>query len=300
MNSTDDLRSNPRFLRKAAQHVREFEQAFSALLELCNFTAQLRAMAGSDLPDEVLAAYASLPAVTPKSNVSEEEWVAAKSRCSRTGGRASHVPKITGVRISRRGFGDPVNPFEMWITVTQPHSVVTPDDILAACEHTIGVLESMADRVDVAGDISIEDMHPLVWGAARGQWRIELYREAVSSAVGAVIDHVRLLTQRADLDDKDVFTQAFSQSPPKPGAPRLRWPGTEADQTIASMNRGLLAFATGIQAAIRNPVTHDRRQLRAQEAAERLAALSLLATWVETCTIERTDAAPRPPEETSE
>lgn len=287
MSDTDDLRSNPRFLRRAVQHVREFEQAFSALLELCNFTAQLRAMAGSDLPDEVLAGYASLPAVTPRANVSDEEWVAAKARCSRTGGRVSHLPEITGVQISRGGFSDPANPFEMWITVTQPHSIVTPDDILAATEHTIGVIESMADRVDVAGEISVEDMHPLVWGAARGQWRIELYREAVSSAVGAVIDHVRQLTGRADLDDKDVFTQAFSQSSPKQGAPRLRWPGNEQDQTVASMNRGLLGFSTGIQAAIRNPVIHDRTQLPAQEAAERLAALSLLATWVENCILDQ-------------
>jgi uncharacterized protein (TIGR02391 family) len=286
MGDGDDLKSNPRYLRRMAEQVREFERAFSALLELCQFTAGLRAMAGSNLPEEVLAGYASLPAVTPRSDVSDDEWVAAKGRCSWTAGRIAHVPEITGVRITRPGFGGPVNPFEMWITVTQAHSVVQPDDILAASEHTIGILESMADRADFAADISVEDMHPLVWGAARGQWRIELYREAVSSAVGAVIDYVRQLTGRAELDDKDVFTQAFSQSPPKAGAPRLRWPGWDQDQTIVSMNRGLLAFSTGIQAAIRNPTIHDRTQLLAQEAAERLAALSLLTTWVEQCRLD--------------
>lgn len=290
MGDNDDLKLNPRFLRRAAEQVRDFERAFSALLELCQFTAGLRAMAGPDLPDEVLAGYASLPAVTPRSDVSDDEWVAAKGRCSRTAGRIAHLPDITGVRISRPGFGGPVNPFEMWITVTQPHSLVQPDDILAASEHTIGILESMVDRVDVTGDISIEDMHPLVWGAARGQWRIELYREAVSSAVGAVIDHVRQLTGRTDFDDKDVFTQAFSQSPPKAGAPRLRWLGGNQDQTVISMNRGLLSFSTGVHAAIRNPTTHDRTQLSAQEAAERLAALSLLATWVEKCRLDSVDA----------
>jgi uncharacterized protein (TIGR02391 family) len=117
-----------------------------------------------------------------------------------------------------------------------------------------------------------------------------LYREAVSSAVGAVIDHVRQLTGRTDLDDKDVFTQAFSQSPPKAGAPRLRWLGGNQDQTVISMNRGLLSFSTGVHAAIRNPTTHDRTQLSAQEAAERLAALSLLATWVEKCRLDSVDA----------
>lgn len=267
MSDGADLNSNPRYLRRIVEHVREFERAFSALLDLCHFTARLQAMAGPDLPDEVMASYASLPAVTPRPDVSDVEWVAAKGRCSRTAGRIAHIPTITGVRVARPGFAGTVNPFEMWITVTQPHSMVLPDDILAASEHTIGVLESMADRADTASDISIEDMHPLVWGAARGQWHIELYREAVSSAVGAVIDHVRQLTARTDLDDKDIFTQAFSQSPPKAGSPRLRWPGNSQDQTVASMNRGLLGFSTGIQAAIRNPTTHDRTQLPAQEAA---------------------------------
>ena len=290
MGDDADLSSNPRYLRRALDQVREFEQAFSALLELCQFTAGLRAMAGVDLPDEVLAGYASLPAVTPRSNVSDDEWVAVKARCSRTAGRIAHLPDITGVRIARPGFGGPVNPFEMWITVTQPHSSIQPDDVLAASEHTIGVLEAMVDRVDVAGDISIENIHPLVWGAARGQWRIELYREAVSSAVGAIIDHVRQLTRRTDLDDKDVFTQAFSLSPPKIGAPRLRWPGGDQDQTVVSMNRGLLGFSTGIQAAIRNPTTHDRTQLPAQEAAERLATLSLFATWIEKCRLDSVDS----------
>ncbi|OBI43921.1 hypothetical protein A5707_03895 [Mycobacterium kyorinense] len=269
-----------------AEQVREFERAFSALLELCQFTADLRAVAGPNLPADVMASYASLPAVIRDSGVSDDDWVAAKARCSLTAGRVAHIPDLTGVRISRPGFGGPVNPFEVWITVTQSNSEVQPDDILATSEHTIGILEAMAERVDVAADISIEDIHPLVWGAARGQWRIELYREAVSSAVGAVIDYVRHLTGRADLADKDVFTHAFSQNPPKAGAPRLRWPGCDQDQTVVSMNRGLLGFSTGIQAAIRNPTIHDRTPLRAQEAAERLAALSLLTTWIEQCRLD--------------
>ena len=286
MGDDDDLKSNPRYLRRMAEQVREFERAFSALLELCQFTADLRAIAGPNLPADVMASYASLPAVIRDSGVSDDDWVAAKVRCSLAAGRVAHIPNVTGVRISPPGFGGPMNPFEMWITVTESNSLVQPDDILATSEHTIGVLESMADRVDVAGDISIEDMHPLVWGAARGQWRIELYREAVSSAVGAVIDHVRQLTGRTDLDDKDVFTQAFSLKPPEAGAPRLRWPGWDQDQTVVSMNRGLLGFSTGIQAAIRNPTIHDRTQLGAQEAAERLAALSLLTTWIEQCKLD--------------
>lgn len=286
MGDDDDLKSNPRYLRRMAEQVREFERAFSTLLELCQFTADLRAIAGPNLPAEVMASYASLPAVIRDSGVSDDDWVAAKARCSLTAGRVAHVPDLTDVRLSRPGFARPINPFEMWITVTQSNSVVQPDDILATSEHTIGLLEAMAECVDVAADVSIENMHPLVWGAARGQWRIGLFREAVSSAVGAVIDHVRQLTGRTDLDDKDVFAQAFSQSPPKAGAPRLRWPGSDRDQTVVSMNRGLLGFSTGIQAAIRNPVIHDRTQLSAQEAAERLASLSLLATWVELCRLD--------------
>jgi hypothetical protein len=135
-------------------------------------------------------------------------------------------------------------------------------------------------------DFSVASTHPLIWEVAEPRWRAGQYRDAVAAAAGALVDHVRDRTSRADLDEKDVYTQAFSTEPPRPGRPRLRWPGDQEDQTVRSMNRGLAGYSTGVQAAIRNPSIHDRVELTAQECAERLAAISLLAGWVDQCVLD--------------
>lgn len=61
------------------------------------------------------------------------------------------------------------------------------------------------------------------------------------------------------------------------------------------MNDGLRQFAPGMQMTIRNPAAHSLDELTDQEALERLAALSLLARWVDECDLQ---SAPDPAEHT--
>jgi len=266
--------------------VREFEEALTALLQLCTFTADVGPPADMELPDDIRESWGSLPAVFRNRGVTDERWVAARARVSRAAGRVAAVPEISGVRVQTLRHGA-LNPFEMWLTITQFNSALTPDDILTTCEHTIGRLEAMAEEIEAAvpADFSVASMHPLVWEAAEPRWRAGQYRDAVAAAAGALVDDVRARTARAGLDEKDVYSQAFSSEAPRPGRPRLRWPGDQQDQTVRSMNRGLLGYSAGIQAAIRNPSIHDRVELTPQEGAERLAAISLLAQWVEQCAL---------------
>jgi hypothetical protein len=49
------------------------------------------------------------------------------------------------------------------------------------------------------------------------------------------------------------------------------------------MNDGLRSYAPGVQMLIRNPTTHTAENMSEQEALERLAALSLLARWLDEC-----------------
>ena len=176
------------------------------------------------------------------------------------------------------------------LPITQPKPLLEPDDVLAACSNAIGRLESMAEQAEAESPFQadVEAMHPLVWGAARKLWHGEHYREAVGFAASAVVQHVKQLTGRTEIDETSVFQQAFSSDPPKPGKPRLRWPGDPVDQTVRSMNAGIRSFSAGVQLAIRNPAIHDPTELTAQQAAERLASISLLAQWIEQC--ERVEA----------
>lgn len=63
----------------------------------------------------------------------------------------------------------------------------------------------------------------------------------------------------------------------------------DGSDTYKSVQRGAMTFAEGVFAGIRNPLSHEADQeLREQEALEYLAALSVLARWVDDSTVEGT------------
>lgn len=55
------------------------------------------------------------------------------------------------------------------------------------------------------------------------------------------------------------------------------------------MNAGLRQLAPGMQMTIRNAAAHGVGAMSRQDALERLAALSLLARWVEVCDVQKAD-----------
>jgi len=186
--------------------------------------------------------------------------------------------------IAVQGLGK-IDPIAAWASMTQPKPVVEPTNVTDACDQIVGRLEGMARKADIEAppELGVRAMHPLIWGAAGGLWRGGHYREAVTGAAQALVDHVKTLTNRRDVPDTNIWQQAFSKDSPEPGKPRLRWPGDPNDQTVKSMNEGLRQFAPGAQMTIRNPATHAVEQVSEQDGLERLAVLSLLATWVDAC-----------------
>jgi hypothetical protein len=61
----------------------------------------------------------------------------------------------------------------------------------------------------------------------------------------------------------------------------------DGSDTYKSVQRGAMALAEGIYTGIRNPFNHeDPRDIEEQIALEYLAALSVLARWVEESTVE--------------
>ena len=273
----DDM-ENPEYLRGLTERVEDFLGAFRHLLTLSTFTSlQLRAQTPG------------LPAVIPKSIVPnagpDERWIAARNRVSRAAGRISDVARVTDAAVMLPD-GTRVDPFTVWITVTQFRPQLMPDDVIDACELALGKLEGMTDRAEARRPTSCLDLsalNPDVWEAARGLWQNGHHRQAVEAAYGALLDGVKSRTGRSGLSDDDVFGQAFSSDPPRQGRARLRWPGEPDDRTVISMNSGIRQFSSGIQLAIRNASIHGRAELTAREGGERLAALSLLATWIENC-----------------
>ena len=274
-----DATKNPAYLRDLAADVDKFRDEFVNFLKLCVFTP-------------MTLAPGLLPPVTPREDVSDEDYAEAKERVSRAAGRIAHLPGPARVRIAVAGAGD-FDAIEAWLTVTQPKPLFYPDDVLAVCNNVIGRLEGMIKRAEAEQpfQVDVEAMNPLIWGAARKLWNDEHYREAVLAASGALVHHVKQLTGMTEVDETNVWQQAFSSNDPQPGRPRLRWPGDPKDQTVRSMNEGLRLYGPALQLVVRNPLTHHLTEISAQQGAERLSALSLLAQWLEACDLVRAKEA---------
>lgn len=263
---------SPDYLRGLTERVRNFRDEFQSLMELHTPTWR-----GPGL--------GLVPAVSPLDDADENELRERRARVAEAAGRARPASALTGVVFQVQGLSRPVDPIAAWATVTTPKPALEPENIIDACNQMIGQLDDLVARAEVEAPpkVGVAGMHAAVWGQASRLWRDGHYRQAVSAAADGVIGLVKARTGRNDIADTSQWQQAFSNNPPQPGQPRLRWPGDPNDQTVKSMNDGLRQFAPGAQMTIRNPATHGTGEMPEQEAAERLAVLSLLARWVDQC-----------------
>ncbi|MFD8580830.1 TIGR02391 family protein [Streptomyces virginiae] len=124
-------------------------------------------------------------------------------------------------------------------------------------------------------------------GGARPLWQSGHFREAVTAAARKVNAETQNKLGRKDASETRLFRQAFSQDDPKPGQPRLGLMDDDGSDTYRSLHRGASAFAEGFFAAIRNPNSHadGLPDLPQHEALEQVAALSVLARWVDGATV---------------
>lgn len=140
---------------------------------------------------------------------------------------------------------------------------------------------------DDAPEISAANLHPWVWSGAQSLWRSGHYRSAVEDAAKKLNAETQNKLGRRDVSETDLFKQAFSLDSPAPGKPRLRRMKDDGSDTYKSMQRGAMALAEGFYAGIRNPFNHeDPRDIDEQIGLEYLAALSVLARWVDESTVE--------------
>lgn len=133
-----------------------------------------------------------------------------------------------------------------------------------------------------APELSAAKLHPWIWGGASSLWQSGHYREAVEGAIKKLNAETQNKVGRRDVSETDLFKQAFSLDDAKPGKARLRRMKDDGSDTYRSVQRGAMTFAEGVFSGIRNPLTHESDQeLSEQEALEYLAALSVLARWVD-------------------
>ena len=153
-------------------------------------------------------------------------------------------------------------------------------------------LERQPELEEKLGDnsphIAASQLHPWIWEGARSLWNSGHFREAVSAAVRKINAETQNKIGRRDISETDLFKQAFSLDSAREGKARLRRMAPDSSKTYQSVQRGAWLFAEGIFAGIRNPLSHEaENELSEHEALEYLAALSVLARWVDQSTVEK-------------
>ena len=163
-------------------------------------------------------------------------------------------------------------------------------------ERLIGILENRARRDEIfepAGPkLKAAQLHPWVWNAALDLWNDGHYREAVQAAATAVERQTKLKIDRGDLGGTKLYAEAFTLKT-RPGIPKLRFRHLEAQTSDGSSTQdwnsahdGAAAFGRGCSLGIRNLVSHSIDAVSEHVALEHVAALSVLARWVDTAAVE--------------
>ncbi|WNV87530.1 TIGR02391 family protein [Umezawaea sp. Da 62-37] len=280
-----DARKNPEYLKSVAEAVTQFR---AALVEFLELHVANEGFSGS------VAGFAA--AVLPRDGVDEREIARLREKVTRLAGRASAATPLTRDPSSMRG-SVVIDPIQDWVTITRPKSRLVKTDVLDACDYALGHLDDLIRRAeaDLPPSAGAEALHPAVRGLVARMWRDGRFRECVAAAAESVVGMVKARTGRDDMSVADLWRQTFSDEDPRPGQPRLRWPGDADEQDVRTMNSGLLPFASGVWMTICNSAAHPPDGLDEQAALERLSTLSLLARWIDECELVRTTADPTNP-----
>ncbi|MBF6421097.1 TIGR02391 family protein [Nocardia farcinica] len=158
---------------------------------------------------------------------------------------------------------------------------------IRAREELVRAEEVRENLGENAPELSAAKLHPWIWEGAKSLWQSGHYREAVGGAIRKLNAETQNKVGRRDVSETNLFKQAFSMDQPKADATRLRRMKDDGSDTYKSVQRGAMTFAEGVFAGIRNPLSHEAEQeLSEQEALEYLAALSVLARWVDQSDVE--------------
>ena len=171
-----------------------------------------------------------------------------------------------------------------------------------ATERLIGRLRDMNVRSEILGPkgplLAANRLHPWVWNAAVDRWESGHWTDAVGAAARAVEALTQEKAGLSSVSGPSLFSLLFSPEPAEPGKPRLRFVDIaeksgdgKTSQKWISAHEGAAAFGRGCAQGIRNMQAHGTAELSEQQALEYLAALSVLARWVDTATLV-TQASP--------
>lgn len=125
--------------------------------------------------------------------------------------------------------------------------------------------------------------------AAASLWESGHQRQAVEEAARSIEVQLRAKLGAGGGTGSQLVTSAFSSAPPKEGDPRLRFEGFEpGTESWTNAHEGAMHFGRGCMMRVRNLYAHGHEPSDT-EALEAIAALSLLARWVDEAVVQTVD-----------
>lgn len=182
---------------------------------------------------------------------------------------------------------------ELEVDTTRKRWAAHHEASIRAKEALVRADEVRKNLGDDAPEISASSLHPWIWSGAASLWRSGHFHSAVEDAAKKVNAETQNKVGRRNLSATKLFQEAFTEKAAEAGKARLRRMAPDGSDTYKSVQRGAMALAEGIFAGIRNPLSHEAHlELDEQVALEYLAALSVLARWVDESSVERAGDAP--------
>jgi hypothetical protein len=157
----------------------------------------------------------------------------------------------------------------------------------------IAMLEAALLELDAATpsvpSVSVGALHSWVAGMAASLWDSGHKRQAVEEAARSVEVQLKAKLGVDSGTGAPLVTDAFSLSDPKAGQARLRFLEFPAgSESWKNAHEGAMSFGRGCMMRVRNLYNHGHEPPEA-EVLEALASLSLLARWVDSAEVVRSD-----------
>lgn len=160
-----------------------------------------------------------------------------------------------------------------------------------AALHALGLAQSAEEIAEflrpTSPALAADELHPWVWDPAAPLWAAEAYQDAVLAAARTLNRRLQQKVGRHDVGEYDLAMQSFDLKEPAAGKPRLRSPGDRTSPSWRARQEGAKYMTAGAFLAIRNVAAHeDDADWGSQETLEYLATLSVVAHWIDECTVE--------------
>jgi hypothetical protein len=145
-------------------------------------------------------------------------------------------------------------------------------------------IRAMLAGLDATPQLSASQLHELVWRAASAQWSTSHFQEAVLAAAKAVNSMLQNKLDRRYLSDVKLVREAFADSDPAPGRPRLRFNRVVDDQRGSRCDKGRCPSASAAskpfvtRLATCSSPTGSRIRFSCRRR-DRASPLRLPATW---------------------